>query len=125
MSRQITRRACVLAILAAAVFVTACGSVTFVERIIIVNATDYPARVEVRDQSGGWLGLTTVSAHEIREVTEVIDRGTSWTFRFSYGSHAPVERTMSRDDLTDAAWRVEVPDELEENLQMEDVSPPP
>ncbi len=104
---------------------TVCDGVAFVQRVIIVNETDYSAKVEVRGESGGWFGLTTVSEQETLEVGEVIDQGSSWTFRFSYGSHHPVALTMSKKELIDAGWRVEVPEEFEENLRAEGVPPPP
>ena len=128
MSRQLIRRALgTLAVLAAAALLlpVACDGVTFVERVVFVNETDYPASVDVRGESGGWLDLTTVSAHETREVEEVIDQGPSWTFRFTYGSHDPVEVTIGRHELIDGGWRVEVPEELEENLRAQGVPPPP
>ncbi|MDQ3940457.1 MAG: hypothetical protein M3238_03795 [Actinomycetota bacterium] len=102
-----------------------CNDVTFVDRVIITNDTDYSATVDVRHDGGGWLGLTTVPARQTRTVEEVIDRGDSWTFRFAYGSRDPLLIEMSRDQLIDAGWRVEVPLEFEENLRDEGVLPPP
>jgi hypothetical protein len=110
---------------AALILGVACDDVTFVERIVIVNETEYDTNVDVRGSSGGWLGLSMVPAHVTREVREVIDQGQSWTFRFSYGSHEPVEFGLSRKDLVEADWRVEVPDELEIILRAEGVPPPP
>jgi hypothetical protein len=114
-----------LVLMTAVVLLTACDSVTVVEHVVLVNETDYPANVEVRGESGGWLPLTTVSAHETREVAQVIDQGPSWKFRFSYGGHDPVELTTNKKELIDAGWRVEVPDELEDNLRAEGVARPP
>ncbi len=103
----------------------ACGNVSFVERVAIVNETVYDASVAVSGDEGGWLGLTTVTAQDTREVREVIDQGETWTFRFSYGRHDPVELRVSRDELADSDWVVEVPVEFEENLRDEGVPPPP
>jgi hypothetical protein len=104
---------------------TACNGVSFVERVLLVNETEYSANIDVRGEGGGWLSLSTVSANETREVGDVIDQGPTWTFRFSYGSHDPVEVTVGKQELIDAGWRVEVPEELEENLRAEGVPPPP
>ena len=104
---------------------TACDNVTLVERVVLVNETDYSANVEVRGENEGWLALGTLSPQEAREVTQVIDQGSSWTFRFSYGGHDPVELMLTKSELIDADWRVEVPDELEDNLQAEGVPRPP
>lgn len=103
----------------------ACDGVSFVERIAFVNETDYSANVDVRGEDGGWLGITTVQPHETREVGMVIDQGDRWTFRFAYGGHDSVEVEISKKELIDAGWRVEVPTELEEKLRAAGVAPPP
>ena len=103
----------------------ACNDVSFVDRVVLVNDTDYHANVAARGSSGGWLSLATVSAGETREVEEVIDQGEVWTFRFWSGSHDPVELEVSKKELVAANWEVRVPTELEENLRDEGVPPPP
>jgi hypothetical protein len=103
----------------------ACDNVSFVDRVVLVNDTDYHANADVRGVMGGWLGLTTVGTGETTEVGEVIDQGEVWIFRFSYGSHDPVELEVTREELVAANWRVDVPSELEENLRDEGVPPPP
>jgi hypothetical protein len=112
-------------LLAALLVLPACDAVTFVERIILVNDTEYSADADVRGESGGWLDLTTVEARETGEIREVIDQGSRWTFRFSYAHYDPVEVTVNKKDLIEAGWRVEVPIELEENLRAAGVPPPP
>lgn len=103
----------------------ACDSADFVERVVLVNEIDYPANVDLRGDGGGWLGLSTVPAHQTREIERVIDQGDTWTFRFSYGEREPVEVEISRKELVDAGWRVEVPEELERILRDEGVPLPP
>jgi hypothetical protein len=102
----------------------ACEEPTFVERVVVVNETDYPVNVAVRGGEGGWLGLTTAPPDQDSEVGKVIDQGPSWTFRFSYGSRSPVDVTVSKQELIDADWHVRVPVELEERLESEGVAPP-
>ena len=111
-------------LVAALVLLAACDDVTFVERLVVVNETAYSASVEVRGEGDGWLPITTVSPHETRVVAQVVDQGPSWTFRFSYGGHDSVELTLSKRELIDADWRVEVSDELEDSLRREGVPPP-
>jgi hypothetical protein len=118
-------RLSLIVVLAALLPLYACDGVTFVERIVVVNETDYSANVDVRGNGGAWLGLTTVSPHDSREVGQVIDQGPLWIFRFSYGRQDSVELDISRNELVEAGWRVEVPSELEENLRAEGVTPPP
>ena len=112
-------------VLAVVGWLVACGSVSHVERIELVNETGYPANVDVRGSEGGWLNLATVSAESSKEIEQVIDQGATWTFRFSYGGHDPLEIEITRADLVAAGWRVEVPSELEDVLRAEDVPPPP
>ena len=117
---------CVLTILMTApLLLAACDNVQFVEHVVLVNETDYPANIDVKGDRGGWLGLTMVSADETREVREVIHQGSSWTFRFRYATFEPVELTLTEEELIDADWSVEVPVEFEENLRAEGVVPPP
>lgn len=101
-----------------------CNEGRFVPRVEIENPTQYPAGVDVRGATGGWLPLTTVRAGETREVREVLDQGHSWTFRFAY-SDVAVDLSVDRKTLADADWRVEVPAELGERLRDQGVSIPP
>lgn len=111
--------------LAMPLLLASCGNVAFVDRVEIVNDTEYTANVDVRGESGGWLELTTVEAEDTNEVRSVIDQGSSWRFRFTYGSHDPRELKMSKEELIDSDWRVEVPIEFEQELRAEGVLPPP
>jgi hypothetical protein len=103
----------------------ACSETKFVEAVEVSNDTAYPTKVSVRGGEGGWLHLLTVQAGETQDVNEVIDQGDIWIFRFRYAGRAEVVKTFSRDDLDEAAWRIEVPPELEESLRERDVAPPP
>lgn len=102
-----------------------CDAAGVVERVVLINEIDYSANVDVRGDGDAWLGLTTVPAHQTREVQQVVDQGDRWTFRFAYGPHEGVEVELTRDELVDAEWQVEVPAELEVNLREEGVLPPP
>ncbi|MDQ3963614.1 MAG: hypothetical protein M3277_06860, partial [Actinomycetota bacterium] len=101
-------------VLAGLLLLFACDAGSFVDRVVLVNESDYHANVDVRGDGGGWLGLSTVPAHQTREIEHVIDQGDTWTFRFAYGGHDSVEIEFSREELIDAGWRVEVPTELGE-----------
>jgi hypothetical protein len=104
---------------------SACESVSFIDRVVIINNTDYTAQTDVRGRGSGWLALATVGADETREVGQVIDQGELWIFRFAYGVNDPVEVEISRKELVDANWEIEVPSEFEEGLRDEGVPPPP
>lgn len=114
-----------IAVLGMSLFIQSCENPTFVERVEILNDTEYTANVDVRGQRGGWLQLTTVEAHDRSEVREVIDQGSSWIFSFKYGPHDPVQTTLTKEELIDSDWQVQVPDEFQESLRAEGVPPPP
>ncbi|HEX2295574.1 MAG TPA: hypothetical protein VHN37_09730 [Actinomycetota bacterium] len=103
----------------------ACSGPAFVERVVLVNDTDYSVSVDVRGETDGWLSLATLPSHRSRAIGQVIDQGMTWTFRFSHGYHDPFEVELSRRPLADADWRVEVPAELEADLRAEGVPPSP
>lgn len=104
----------------------ACSQPRFVERLTVVNGTDYPATVGVSDgQRSGWLGLTVVGAHEKRSVQEVLDQGDVWIFRFDYAGEHVEEVTMTRRELQATNWAAEVPDSFGERLKDMGVPPPP
>lgn len=107
------------------VTIAACADARFVDRVVLINETDYPAKVEVRGETRGWLGLTTVSPDSTTAVEQVIDQGDKWTFRFSYGVHDPVEIALTRRELAEENWRVNVPTEFEQHLIDEEATPPP
>lgn len=102
-----------------------CDDVQFVEEVVLVNETDYPATVAVRGETGGWLSLTMVTSNSTATVEQVMDQGDRWRFRFSYSVHEPVEVTLTRQSLVDTGWRVNVPIEFEQRLRDEEVTPPP
>jgi hypothetical protein len=112
-------------VLVATCLLSACSGPRFVDRIVFVNGTDYSVSADVGGEADGWLGLGSIPAHGSRAVEQVIDQGTSWTFRFSYGYHHPYEVEVSRRELAGAGWRVEVPGELEADLRAEGVPPSP
>jgi hypothetical protein len=109
---------------AASTLATGCSDVSFIERVVIENNTVYAARVEVRGREGGWLALTTVRQESTREVREVIDQGDLWVFRFTYAGYESFDVEISRKELEESGWSVEVPQELEEALRGQGVPLP-
>ena len=108
------------------VSLAACASVSFVDEITFVNENDYPAHVEVSDDSRqAWLGVTTARRGEETTVQEVMDQGDIWVFRFDYGGKHSEELEMSRAELVRTDWKVEVPQSFGDALQRLGVEPPP
>jgi hypothetical protein len=104
----------------------ACSDVSFVDELTIVNDTEYSADVEVtgRDR-GGWLALTVVEPESTRSVGEVIDQGAAWIFRFDYIGKHQEEVEISRRELEENDWTIEVPPSFEQRLRELGVTPPP
>jgi hypothetical protein len=96
---------------------SACSDVSFIDEVTIVNETEYPAHVEVSDGTGdAWMGLTTVDPQSTMTVEEVIDQGEMWVFRFDYVGKYHEEVEISRRELEQGDWTIEVPSSFEEGL---------
>jgi hypothetical protein len=97
-----------------------------VERVAISNGTPYHLDVAVSDAEGDrWLRLTTVESGSTRTITDVIDQGDTWTFRFRGQGRAAGEVTIGRAALDDAGWTVEVPAAVAETLRQRGAVPSP
>lgn len=106
-------------------FGTACSDVQFVDRIVIDNPTRFHANVDVSDGAReSWLALAAVETGTQSVVEQVVDQGSTWVFRFAYSGHQQ-EIRLSRAELADAGWRVEVPTSFEAALRDRGISPPP
>ena len=104
----------------------ACSSVSFVDEVTIVNDTEYSANIDVTGKArDGWLLLTTVEPHSTTAVEEVIDQGEKWTFRFDYVGKYDQEVEISRRELEQDDWTIEVPQSFEQRLRDLNFSPPP
>ena len=96
-----------------------------VVEVVVANPTSYEVRVVAGADDGGRLPLATVeSGGEVR-VTDVVDRGRSWTFVFRTQGRPGAELEMDRSTLESNGWRIEVPGALEARLAELDVAPAP
>jgi hypothetical protein len=96
----------------------------FVDRITVVNPTDYDVNVDVRSAEGdGWLDLGTVERGREATFEEVADQGDQWLFRFSYAGTEAGELVVARDDLAGRQWTLEIPAEVGLRLQTAGVAP--
>jgi hypothetical protein len=88
-----------------------------VDQIIIANRTDYDLDVDVtgRDREG-WLPVAIAEARSEDDVQDVIDQGEVWIFRFLHWGDPVGELSLTRAELEQDGWRVEVPEEVEERL---------
>lgn len=103
-----------------------CADVDFADRVTVINQTEFPASVAVagveRDE---WLGLGRAQQKGSQAFTEVIDQGEVWVFRFGYIDRHQVEMEMSREELANAGWRVQVPASFADELRRMGFEPPP
>lgn len=104
----------------------ACSGASFVDEITIVNNTVYSVSVDVAGKSRtAWLGVTVVQPETTTTVKQVIDQGEVWIFRFDYVGKYEEAVEMSRDELEQNDWTIEVPGSFEQRLRALDVPPPP
>ena len=100
---------------------SACSDVTFIDEVTIVNDTEYPAHVAVTDGTGdAWMGLTTVDPQSRMTVEEVLDQGDMWVFRFDYVGKHQEEVEVSRRELEQNGWAIDVPSNFEQRLRDRD-----
>lgn len=112
-------------LLFASVVIAGCSDVSFVERVTFVNGGDFPVRVEANDQeNSGWLAIGIVEPNAETSFTDVLDMGELWVFRFRYLDHESAFE-MSRLQLEQDDWNVQVPPELEAALWRAGLVPPP
>ena len=117
------RHIAVTAVVAIAVAAMLAGLSTFlrgparVDRITVQNRSPYVVDVEVTDGArDGWLGLAAARPQERVDVTDVVDQGDRWTFRFTSGPHDGGEVTFTRAQLERSGWRVTLPASMEARL---------
>ena len=104
----------------------ACSDVSLVDSITIVNDTDYPAQTEVTGgDRNGWLLLAHAQQEQTTTVDEVIDQGDTWVFRFDYIDKYEEEVEVSRRELQQDDWTIEVPLSFEQRLRALGVPAPP
>ncbi len=94
------------------------------ERVTIVNPTPYQLNVELAAVgSGGSLDLGTAGRDNTMVVEKVFDPGNRWVLRLSYAGESAGEVAVSRSDLADAGWRMEIPPAVGDRLRAEGFAP--
>jgi hypothetical protein len=99
-------------------------SPSFVDRVTVVNRTEYSVEAEVAGRGErGWLGLGTVEHGRSATFEQVVDQGTVWVFRFSYGDVPGGEIVVDRPVLERQGWRIEVPAQVATRLRAAGLGP--
>lgn len=115
MHRNPLRRVLTLAVVALA----ACQSTSYVDRIEIVNPTEYDLQVAMQGDGGSGLRLGIAKKGEDAVREQVIDMGDLWTFTFSYLGEDAGSASVKRDELQSAGWRFVIPQQVGERLREE------
>lgn len=104
---------------------SACDSVTFVDRLTIVNPTEFSVLVDVKganDTSWLPLGIADRNSETVKE--QVIDVGEgNWDFRFHYLGEDLGQETISRSQLEQQRWRYTVPERVGDLLKEKGYEP--
>jgi hypothetical protein len=97
-----------------------------VARITFENPTAYALDIEVSSgAAGGWTSAGSVRQNSTAEVSEVIDQGDVWVFRFDSQGHSGGELRLSRPELETSGWRVSIPAEVGARLASAGAPPNP
>jgi hypothetical protein len=98
----------------------------FISRINFENPTAYDLHIEVTDaKRDGWMPVGTARRDGTTIAEEIYDIGDVWLFRFGgqgeHGGELPLTRTQLKQDK----WRVQIPAGVGDQLRERGASPPP
>ena len=97
-----------------------------VGRITFENPTVYALDIEVSSgAASGWTSAGSVRQKSTAEVTEIIDQGEVWVFRFDSQGASGGELRLSRTELEASGWRVSIPAEVGARLAAAGAPPTP
>jgi hypothetical protein len=87
-----------------------------ISRLTVVNPTAYDIDVALTDGSrSGWLTLGEANRHATTSFREISDQGQIWIARFADGEAG--ELRITRRQLEQADWRIEIPRAVEGRLR--------
>lgn len=135
-ARRLRRRSLGLSVVAALLGLAAVVGITYlvglsagphtVPLIVFENPTSYALDIEVSSGPGhGWTSAGSVRQRSTGEVSEVIDQGDVWLFRFDSQGASGGELRLSRTELQASGWRVTIPDEVGARLAGAGAPPTP
>lgn len=97
---------------------------SFVRELTVVNPLVYKIDIEVKGPDHtGWTDLGTIRRETTKTIEEVVDQGSHWVFRFSYGGEVGGEMTTDRSGLEATGWRITVPADVGERLRQAGLKP--
>jgi len=89
----------------------------YVSRVTFQNSTPYELTIEASGGHGdGWLPLGTIDRRSATPVGEVYDMGATWEFRvWAQGQEAGRFR-LTRAQLEQSGWKVQIPRKIGDDL---------
>lgn len=97
-----------------------------IDRLTVVNPTDYDVIVEVAGaEGGGWLTVSSVERGTTAVVGDVVDQGGTWRFRIRGQGRAGGVVELRRAELASDGWRFTVPPEVGARLERAGAPPSP
>ena len=91
-----------------------------VDRLTVENPTGYDISIDATDhRRRAWVGLGTVHRGTTSTFEEILDQGEVWIFRFSAQGEDGGELQVSRQQLEGDGWRMRVPAEVGEQLEVD------
>jgi hypothetical protein len=96
------------------------------EHVSLENRSDYAMEVEVTGaRRDGWLRLGTAERGSTTIVSDVVDQGDEWIFRFGSQGLDGGETRVGRAELVRDGWRVTIPDSIAAHLAALGAPPTP
>jgi hypothetical protein len=120
-----------LGIVAAVALVFGVGSRLFVSvptvaTVSFVNETTYAMTVDVSGaDKDGWLPLGTAERSDTTRMSDVVDQGEEWVFRFRAQGRDGGEMHLTKDELTRSEWRVVIASSVGQRLAAQGAPPSP
>lgn len=88
-----------------------------VDRLTIVNSTDYRVEVTVRGSpDGSEQRFGAMQPGSVSTRNNVLDQGSEWIFDVSHAGASVGETAVARSDLADRQWTFEIPDRVAARL---------
>ena len=97
-----------------------------VRELKVTNHADFDVQLFVTtDADDLTLRLPTIPAGEERVIEEVLDSGEQWTFHARSGDSDVAPWVVDREELRDAGWQLEIPEDALDHLRATGATPTP
>ena len=92
----------------------------------ITNPTVFALSIEVTDtERDGWQPTARLGPGATRTIHDVIDQGEVWVFRFGGQGRVGGELEVTRHDLEEAGWHLDIPAAIGDRLAAQGALPTP